>query len=106
LSKLNCWEVKKCGREPNGAKVDELGACPASTKKGLDGVHDGQNAGRACWVVAGSMCNGKKQGTFAKKFANCNMCDFYSMVKLEEGLNLEMSVVLLNKLRHAEAMFT
>jgi hypothetical protein len=28
--KLNCWEVKKCGREPGGVKVKELGVCPAS----------------------------------------------------------------------------
>ena len=31
MSLINCWEVKKCGREPGGAKVAELGVCPAST---------------------------------------------------------------------------
>ena len=36
--KLNCWEVKKCGREPEGAKVAELGECPASTENKLHGV--------------------------------------------------------------------
>ncbi len=28
--KTNCWEVKNCGRQPGGAKVGELGACPAA----------------------------------------------------------------------------
>ena len=104
MSKMNCWELKKCGRESNGSKADELGVCPASTEKTLDGVHDSTNAGMACWVVAGSLCAGKKQGTFAQKYADCQMCDFYRTVKQEEGVNLEMSIVLLNKLRQAEAM--
>ena len=103
MSKTNCWEFKRCGRELNGKKTGELGVCPASTEKRLDGIHDGMNGGRTCWVVAGSMCNGKKQGSFAQKYADCRMCDFYMMVKQEEGLNLEMSIVLLNKLRQADA---
>lgn len=28
--KLNCWEFKKCGREPGGLKARERGACPAT----------------------------------------------------------------------------
>jgi len=28
--KLNCWEFKKCGRQPGGPKVAELGVCPAT----------------------------------------------------------------------------
>ncbi len=102
MSKINCWEFIKCGRESNGSKADELGVCPVSTEKTLDGVHDGTNAGRACWVVAGSLCAGKKQGTFAQKYSDCQMCDFYTIVKQEEGVNLQMSIVLLNKLRNAK----
>ena len=69
--KKNCWEVKKCGREPNGAKVKELGVCPVTVEIKLDAVHGGSHAGRCCWVVAGSLCGGKVQGTFAAKFENC-----------------------------------
>ena len=35
--KLNCWQVKKCGREPGGAKVAEFGVCPAAAETALNG---------------------------------------------------------------------
>lgn len=97
--KLNCWEVKECGREPGGVKADELGVCPASTETKLNGVHGGKNAGRTCWVVAGSMCGGRIQGTFAEKYQNCNICDFYMKVKSEEHNNFLMISTLLVKLQ-------
>jgi len=100
MKKLNCWEFKKCGREEGGAKVSEFGVCPSVTEKRLDGVHGGKNAGRACWVVAGSMCGGKLQGTFAQKYENCQLCDFYQKVKEEEGAGYQLSITLLNKLRN------
>ena len=83
-AKLNCWEHKKCGRQPGGPKVAELGVCPAALEGNLDGAHGGKNAGRACWVVAGSLCGGKIQGTYAKKLLNCWRCDFLNAVKREE----------------------
>jgi hypothetical protein len=49
MSKQNCWEFKNCGRESGGAKVDELGICPAKNKKRTDGVYSGKNGGRSCW---------------------------------------------------------
>jgi hypothetical protein len=84
MVKKNCWEHKKCGREPGGRKAHELGVCPVTTRVDLDTVHDGKMAGRACWVVAGSLCEGKIQGTFAEKLTNCLRCDFYNLVKTEE----------------------
>ena len=42
--KKNCWEFNNCGREPNGAMVEEFGICPSSTKISLDRVHNGINA--------------------------------------------------------------
>ena len=48
--KKNCWEIKNCGREPSGNKVEELGVCPAATEVRLNAVHEGTNAGRACWA--------------------------------------------------------
>lgn len=83
-TKLNCWEFKKCGRQPGGRKSVELGGCPAATEQSLNGTHGGTNAGRACWVVAGSLCGGKIQGTYAKKLLNCWRCDFMNRVRLEE----------------------
>ncbi len=84
MSKQNCWEFKNCGRQPQGPKAHELGVCAATQERRLDGVHDGVNAGRACWVVAGTLCGGKQQGTFAVKMANCKQCDFYKIVQSEE----------------------
>ncbi len=82
--KLNCWEHKKCGRQPGGHKVADLGICPATVEQALSGAHGGKNAGRACWVVAGSLCGGKIQGTYAQKLTNCWRCDFMNTVKKEE----------------------
>ncbi len=85
--KLNCWEHKKCERQPGGRKAQELGVCPAAIHEDLDGAHGGKNAGRACWVVAGSLCGGKTQGTYAQKLINCWTCDFMSKVKAEDEPN-------------------
>ncbi len=84
MEKLNCWEHKKCGRQPGGHKAAELGVCPSAVASDLNGTHGGMNAGRACWVVAGSLCGGKIQGTYAKKLLNCWRCDFMNRVKQEE----------------------
>ena len=54
MTKLNCWEFKKCGRTPGGEKAKDLGVCPVTKEKKLDNIHDGFNAGRACWVSLGS----------------------------------------------------
>lgn len=83
--KKNCWEFKRCGRQLGGLKSVELGVCPASTEEGLEGVHGGTNGGRACWVVAGTLCGGEVQGTYAKKSHNCRVCNFYKLVEEEEG---------------------
>jgi hypothetical protein len=84
MGKLNCWEHKKCGRQPGGHKALELGICPVTTHAELHGAHDGMNAGRACWVIAGSLCGGKIQGTYAQKLTNCWRCDFMNAVKKDE----------------------
>lgn len=97
--KQNCWEFKKCGREPGGKNAVELGVCPATEDERLHGVHEGKNAGRACWVMAGTLCGGKVQGTFAQKYSNCEICDFYKKVKEEENGTYQMSIVLLNKIK-------
>ncbi len=98
MAKLNCWEFKKCGREAGGAKVGELGLCPAATTRELDGVHGGKNAGRSCWIVAGTLCKGQVQGTFAQKMNNCLACDFYHAVRDEERDKFVLSVMLLNRM--------
>ncbi|UCD66691.1 MAG: hypothetical protein JSW69_03455 [Deltaproteobacteria bacterium] len=80
----NCWEVMKCGREPNG-KNENLGICPAALPNKFDGVNNGRLAGRFCWAFAGTFCKGEVLGTIAKKINNCLDCAFFQRVNEEEG---------------------
>ncbi len=84
MSKVNCWEHKKCARQPGGRLAGEMGVCPASTHKSLNTIHGGMNAGRACWAVAGTFCGGVVQGSEAQKQHNCWKCDFFQLVRKEE----------------------
>lgn len=65
----HCWELKQCGREQGGAKAAQLGVCPAWPDHGRD-----------CWAIAGTLCGGVVQGTFAEKLGNCQTCQFYQGV--------------------------
>jgi len=98
MAKQNCWGFKKCMRGPGGAKVSELGACPAAMETKVNGIHDGKNSGRCCWVIAGTLCGGKAQGTFAIKALDCMNCDFYKQVKEEEGKNFAFTTKIFEKL--------
>jgi len=95
----NCWEAKGCGREPGGAKVADLGVCPAASETRVDGVNNGKNGGRCCWALAGTFCGGKVQGAFAEKMQNCMKCDFYDTVQEEEDENLVKTQDILAKLK-------
>jgi hypothetical protein len=88
--KQNCWEFKKCGREQNGEKVPELGICPVYLDVTSDGMNGGICAGRICWAITGSLCGGKRQGTFAQKQYTCLNCDFFKKVKEEEGRSFKV----------------
>jgi hypothetical protein len=117
-TKVDCWEFKKCSREPGGAKVAELGVCPAA-RSDSSGINGGTRGGRICWAVAGTLSSstrltvlqlaseqgfcaggaqppcqglrgGKTQGTFATKAANCMNFDFYVEVKREEGATFKL----------------
>lgn len=98
-AKENCWEIKQCGREPGGANTGEFGACPSATEKRLNGVNGGKNGGRCCWAIAGTMCRGKIQGAYASKIINCSNCDFYKLVREEEGRNFAMFFEIQKKLK-------
>jgi len=85
MAKVNCWEFKKCGRQPRGAKEKDLGVCPAATNFSNNGKNGGKSAGRYCWKVAGTLCGGKVQGNCGSKMLNCAKCDFFKAVKKDEG---------------------
>lgn len=87
MGKTNCWEFKNCGRQLNGPKAAELGVCAAAKERRTTGINGGLNGGRACWAIAGTLCGGVVQGSFAAKVNNCLKCEFYQLVGLEEGAN-------------------
>ena len=87
VKKLNCWEFKKCGREPGGAKVNELGICPATTYSLANGINRGKNGGRICWAIAGTFCIEKMHGSFAHDKFTCMTCDFFKLVEEEENIS-------------------
>ena len=94
MAKQNCWEFKQCGREPGGAKSVELGVCIAANNTKLNTVNSGKNGGRACWALAGTLCGGALQGTFAEKEGNCMACEFYAVVRDEEDVMVRTSEIL------------
>ena len=73
----HCWEIKGCGRERGGSKVAEFGECPASN----------QAMGHSCWAVAGTLCGGKVQGSFADKEQGCVACEVYERYSRANGLD-------------------
>jgi len=97
---LNCWEFKKCGRQPDGIKASELGVCPAASASSVNGANGGTNGGRVCWYIAGTLCGGKVQGTFATKLTNCMQCEFYKSVLTAEGANAAKGSDVMARLSH------
>ena len=85
-NKINCWDYMQCGREPGGDQVDRLGVCPAAGSPVFNGLNQGKNAGRACWLVAGTFCNGEIQGSFTDKQESCENCEFYKKIHGGEGV--------------------
>jgi GlcNAc-P-P-Und epimerase len=97
--KRNCWEVMQCGRGPADRIASQENICPAARDLRLDGVHGGINSGRACWVVAGTLCGGEVQGTFARKIERCQACDFFQQVLREERSDFQKTASLLKTLK-------
>ena len=64
-------------------------------------VDGGENAGRACWALVGTLCAGPPQGGFAAKLDTCRECAFYG-ISLSEG----MRTVLKTKRRTTHASIT
>lgn len=77
VNKNMCWEVINCGREIGGKLGEKGDVCPAANPL----------EGRACWVVSGTLCNGKVQGSFAQKIIDCRKCHFFKTILEEHRTN-------------------
>jgi hypothetical protein len=64
---VNCWDFMKCGYDEGSAREDDTRSCPAYP-----------HYGKSCASVAGTLCGGLVQGTFAMKIFDCVNCDFYN----------------------------
>ena len=86
--KTNCWNFKDCG---------QYGICPATKERKLDGVHGGINAGRACWIIADTLC--LENESRIENYCTTK-CNFYSVVKKEENYNFKEAIDLLSYLKN------
>jgi len=84
MIKMNCWEVKKCGRQSGGDKVSELGLCQSALSGKYDGINNGLNRGRFCWAVTGNACQAEVADSFTKHL-KCLGCGFFIQVSIEES---------------------
>ena len=78
---INCWEFKRCGREPGGENAFADGICPAAIESRANGIHQGMNGGRCCWVISDSYCKIGEKDDVAGTFVECRNCEFYAIVK-------------------------
>ncbi len=85
IKRQNCWEYRNCGREPGGKEADDFGICPAASDNSYNGINGGKNGGRICWAVSGTLCEGKTQGSYVDKRADCMTCPFFKLVRKDEG---------------------
>jgi hypothetical protein len=100
MRKLNCWEFKECGREPGGSRSKDLGVCPAASDTSSDGKNNGENGGRLCWAIAGTLCRGISQGIYAHRQVSCMICEVFIKVAAQERPNL--TLLDSGRLDHAE----
>lgn len=100
MSKINCWEFKKCGREPGGKFAEKLGICPAAIDIRAHGLNCGENGGRSCWAIAGTLCGGKPRTDLEMENSLCAKCNFYRWVEREEGVDPEMTSELMELLNY------
>lgn len=79
-SKSNCWEYMNCRCGPESKRP-----CPAAIDETSNRINGGRNAGRICWTVPNTFCFSKPRGQFVEKREMCFSCDFFRLVKKEEG---------------------
>jgi hypothetical protein len=93
MPKLNCWEIKNCGREPGGKNAQTLGVCPAAMAGEGNGTNGGKNRGRICWAIAGTFCDNIELNSLSRETKSCMDCPIHRQIKEEEGENLQLMLL-------------
>jgi len=86
MTKLNCWEFMKCGKGCGGDNADGSGVCRVADRTSADGLNEGKNGGRICWVISGDYGNDKAGDPEIQQISKCISCEFRRKVTMEEGL--------------------
>jgi hypothetical protein len=68
-------------------------------EKRANGFNGGKNAGRVCWAIANTLCDGKIQRTIVEKLNYCMDCEFFKLVSSEEGFSFKGCHDILPKLK-------
>jgi hypothetical protein len=84
MRKYNCWEFNKCERGQNGTASSNM--CPVAADRSADGLNEGINGGRICWIIAESLNKNKIKCCALQQNLSCFECEFRHKVTTEEGL--------------------
>ena len=59
-----------------------------------------KNASGRCWLIAGTMCNGKPQGKFAEKYGSCTRCKAFQDLINDGPVHKlqELTIILIHSL--------
>ena len=80
IIKQNCWQYHydKCNSDFSKCP------CPAKNAKYLNEINDGENGGRCCWMIPGTLCCIDNKPL--DKYNKCNKCEFYNIVLTEQSI--------------------
>jgi hypothetical protein len=77
---VNCWQFKKCGREPGGRNISKYGVCSVPLDIVADGINNGENGGRTCWTLREAACQKIMLACSVNEIRECIQCDFYDLI--------------------------
>ncbi|MCI5148900.1 MAG: hypothetical protein D3916_05850 [Candidatus Electrothrix sp. MAN1_4] len=84
-SKIDCWEFKKCGREPGGKNIEKYGLCSLVVSLEDNKINNKRNGERLCWSLRESACEGIMRECCVNEIKECRQCTFY--IFLQESYN-------------------
>ena len=91
---MNCWDFRKCGREPGGERAQEHGVCPTALFEAADGYLGGRMGGKACAFLIGTFCCNLVPGTEPGRLKDCPACDFFNHLKDRHGREFSIPAFL------------
>jgi len=82
MKRLNCWEFMNCDRGPKSKD----NPCPVAREITANGLNNGINGGRLCWVIIDSLDLRNIKCSERHDSSSCFVCEFRYRVLTEEGL--------------------